>query len=845
MHNKFIGILLSALGAITLVSCQSSKATPTPLPTDLRTDLRAPAYPLVTVDPYFNAWSMTDKLYDDQARHWTEKPFPLIGALRVDGQTYRFMGKGELPLQTILTTAAEKAWEGRYTTHEPKGEWTLPDYDDSTWQVGQSAWATPNEPNRRTPWETKDIWVRRTFDLTEDLSAEEIYIHYSHDDIFELYVNGIKVVDTGYTWRYGIQEKLPAEAAATLKPGKNVITAHCHNRTGGGYVDFGLAYLMKGVSGFETAAEQISASVLPTQTIYTFKCGPVDLDLIFTSPLLMDDLDLLSRPVSYITYQVASSDGAEHDVQIYFEATPQWAAHDISQRVSYERISKNGLSYLKTGTIDQPILQKSGDDIRIDWGYFYVGAKDSDRSSLQFGEYFPAKQEFSDSGRISPTDSSKLSSNMQEAMTVLAYANNLGTIGDQKVSDFIMLGYDDIYSTQIFGENKKGYWTKRGKVTITDAFEQATKDYSSIMKRCNAFNRELMTEANNVGGKKYQELLSLVYRQAIAAHKLMEGSDGELIFPSKENNSNGSIGTVDLSYPSSPLFLLYNPDLAKGLINHIFYYSESGKWTKPFAAHDIGTYPLGNGQTYGGDMPVEESGNMLIMTAAIAVVEGNTEYAQKHWKTLSVWAAYLLEHGLDPDNQLNTDDFAGHSAHNANLSIKAIMGIASYSKLASMLGKQELADRYMSSAKEMAEKWQEMAFDGDHYRLTFDQPGTWSQKYNIVWDKLLGFDLFDPSILRTEMDYYLGLQNEFGLPLDSRATYTKTDWILWTATMTDDPQDFDALVDRVYTYADKTVSRVPISDFHDTISGERINFKARSVVGGYYMRLLREKLLHD
>ena len=363
------------------------------------------------------------------------------------------------------------------------------------------------------------------------------------------------------------------------------------------------------------------------------------------------------------------------------------------------------------------------------------------------------------------------------------------------------------------------------------------------MGRCAAFNDDLISDAKAAGGEKYAELCALVYRQAISAHKLCVGKDGDLLFPSKENHSNGSIGTVDLSYPSSPLFLYYNPELCKGLINHIFYYSESGRWTKPFAAHDIGTYPIGNGQTYGGDMPIEESGNMLILCAALAEVEGNADYADRHWQTLTTWADYLVDNGLDPENQLCTDDFAGHFTHNANLSIKAVMGIASYAKLAEMLGKSEEASRYMKTAREMALEWKTMAHDGDHYKLTFDKPDTWSQKYNLVWDKVLGFNIFDPEIARTEIAYYLTKQNEYGLPLDSRETYTKSDWIMWSACMAEDRADFNALTDPIWKYANETESRVPLSDWHETVTGRMINFKARSVVGGYYMKMLADRLL--
>ena len=795
----------------------------------IKNNLRAPAYPLITIDPYTSAWATTDNLYDGQVKHWTGKDFPLIGAIRVDGNIYRFMGVEKPPLKTIIPMSTAKEWIGKYSFKE-QDNWEKPDFKDSAWETGPAAFGTPEETNVKTLWETKDIWVRRDINVEENLSGKKVFLEYSHDDIFELYINGIRVVKTGYSWNKNVIIELSSDVVETLKPGVNVIAAHCHNRTGGALVDFGLLVEEEIKIHLAETAVQKSVDVQATQTHYVFECGNVELKLSFMAPLFLNDLNLVSRPVNYIHYEVNSLDNTAHDIQLYFEAAPNWAinmAHETNKGEGYE---KDGLLFLKTGSINQDILGKSGDDIRIDWGYFYLCGEVSN-SSIATGNPFQMRELFASSGKLSGDITSKENAN-------LAIVQSLGS--STSASGKIMAGFDDIYSIMYFGEKLRPYWNKDGNRTIEQEFADANLNFKKLKAQSNKFDSKLFKDATEAGGYEYAALCALAYRQAITAHKLVESPRGELLFLSKENNSNGSIGTVDVTYPSAPMFLHYNVELAKGLLNFIFYYSESGKWNKPFPAHDVGTYPLANGQTYGGDMPVEESGNMLIITAAIAKKEGNATYAEKHWDVLTTWADYLVEKGLDPENQLCTDDFAGHFAHNINLSAKAIMGIASYGYLAKLLNKPEIAEKYTSKAKEMAQEWIKMADDGTHFRLTFDKPETWSQKYNLVWDKILGLNIFPKEVAQKEIAYYLTKQNEYGLPLDSRKNYTKSDWIIWTATLSDNNETFGKFITPLYNFMNETEDRVPMSDWYNTDSKKHVGFKARSVVGGYFIKLLAD-----
>lgn len=789
---------------------------------------KAPAYPLITHDPYFSIWSTTDQLNASPTKHWTGTDHSLTGFLKVDGEIFQFMGADAPRYDQILPAGDEEHYQAKYTEEQPSAEWMTEGFDDRSWQSGAAPFGNIDGISK-TLWRSRNIWMRRTFDLkSTELSNPLLKLQY--DDDVNVYLNGELIYTAGCCAGKYLLLPMTDKMKSLLKKGRNVFAIHVVNTGGGALLDVGI--VKKAAPSKEQQsiklAQQKGVKVNATQTIYDFTCGKVELKLTFTSPLLIEDLDLVSRPISYIGAEVRANDGKSHQVLLSLGVSTDLATNTNAQEVSASAYASNGLTLLKAGTTEQAVLKKKGDDLRIDWGYLYVAAP----AGKQVHQYI--------SEQSKPFQVNATTQKTGKKLTLHTLVN-LGAVSSQTKTQVLMLGYDDLFSVQYFGQNLRPWWNPNGTEKIENLLGKAWKEYPSILQKCLTTNQTIRQEAQKVGGEAYATLCELAYRQSISGHKLLKSPSGEILFLSKENFSNGSINTVDVTYPSAPLFLAYNPELLKGMLNGIFYYSESGKWAKPFAAHDLGTYPLANGQTYGEDMPVEECGNMIILTAAICMAEGKVDYAKKHWATLSTWADYLSKEGFDPAEQLCTDDFAGHLARNVNLSAKAIVAMEAYAMLAKKIGDQKQYEKFDELCKGYVTKWQAMAEDGDHYALTFDKKGTWSQKYNLVWDKVLKLNYFPTAVFEKELKYYLGKQNEFGLPLDSRANYTKSDWIMWTAVLANKPQDFQALIRPISHFATHTSSRVPLSDWHDTKTGKQIGFQARSVVAGYFMKVLEEK----
>lgn len=601
--------------------------------------------------------------------------------------------------------------------------------------------------------------------------------------------------------------------------------------------------------------EQTGCVIRPMTTIYTFENELVSLELKFTSPLLLNDLDVLSRPITYISYRITPKDDQVHNIDIHFGFTGEFCVDRNDQEVFVNRTPHS--LYFSSGT--DRMLKRSGDGHRIEWGEFHVIAPDC-RARVSALRYYiqHLRERYSTQNEYNNTlgtlrDLGPGSYEMFEKVKVypdyptIAVRKSI-TLQKEAFSGYIAVGYNDIKSLQYFGENIEAYWRRNGD-TFDDIVTKAIREYDAVMDKVSVFEEDLLSKARGVSDQ-YADILSLSYRQTIAAHKLT-WHGGEIQFFSKENYSNGCIATVDVTYPSIPLFLLYAPELVEGMLNPVFKLVEKGLWDYPFAPHDVGTYPLANGQAYGftlmyaretdplvKQMPIEECGNMLLCVAAVCAAKKDTAYFSAHYPILKQWAAYLAEVGYDPEHQLCTDDFAGHLAHNCNLSLKAICALGSFAQMLHSVGKSEEAAAYRQLAENMALRWEKEALDDDHYKLAFDQNGTWSIKYNLVWDKLLKLNLFSKKVYDLELAYYKTKFRAYGLPLDSRSDYTKTDWQMWATVLFHDPAFTREVISRMWNFLRDTPDRVPFGDWIFTSAPKIRGFQARSVQGGLFINLL-------
>lgn len=625
------------------------------------------------------------------------------------------------------------------------------------------------------------------------------------------------------------------------------------------------------VKGYEPLT-QSAVAVTAFSTDYTFTCPQFTLSLRFISPLPPDNYEVLSCPVCYLEYKIIPKT-ALRSVKIALALHEKHCYHTLAGEVigSTFQFDKYELAFF--GLSRQFPMSHTGDSMAADWGYTYLAAQ----KAMFLGQ----------SGFDGFLSSGELSYSLDRSETKYIVGLDEYTDVTSPVSGKFLVAFDDICSIYYFGEFVRGYYFRDGK-TIFDAVADAFDSFGAVTAAADEFDRRLAADAGAIG-QDYLLITRAAVRQTMAAHKLVQTVSGELLFLSKECHSNGCIATVDITYPSMPMFLLYNPDLIAGMLRPIFTFARMPVWQFDFAPHDAGTFPYCLGQTYGmrgvgGDcwwlansirrergngeivshplfytypasadiyreerqMPLEECGNMLIVSALLLLSKSDKTIVTSNLDLLEKWCNYLINAGIVPANQLCTDDFDGHIDKNVNLSIKAITGIKAFALICNALGEpqrgktaDETAHRY---AKELTDKFKTrkclpLSFDGEN--------GSYSLKYNLAIDKVFNFGLFEPAFFEREFDYYLSRLTDFGVPLDHRSDITKSDWELFVCALTDDERKCDPIYARIAYYLKNSPSRVPFSDLYHCDDGEKREFQNRPVQGGVFMPLLKRRQLEQ
>jgi hypothetical protein len=608
------------------------------------------------------------------------------------------------------------------------------------------------------------------------------------------------------------------------------------------------------VEGFEQALRQTNVTVTPTRSVFQLEGGGIGLTVEFLSPVEPGDIRRQSIPLSYIVISAHSIDGKTHDVQIYADISGEWCSGDDTQEITWAPAQVPYTSgTLQAWTVElanqQPLTEQ---DQQAAWGTWTWATPATSNVTWQSGEDIVVRAQFVNNGVLANTNDTDYRA-IQDNWPVFGFAADFGTLGSKSAQMPLSLGIVRDPAVSYLGQNLSSLWTSYF-ATWQDMAAFFHGDLTAAQGRADALDAKITSEAIAAGGVDYAGLCALALRQAYGGTELVVGPDGSPWAFLKEISSDGNVSTVDVLFPASSAWIYADPGYLELLLTPVLTYAETGGWPEVFAPHDLGSaYPVAGGYPTGNseNMPMEESGNMIIMSTAYlqrTTSANASAFITKHYAILKQWADYLVANLPDPGFQNQTDDFAGEIAHSVNLALKGIIGVAAMAKIATMAGNTADASSFAASAKQFIAYWAAHAQDPSaaHLDLTYSGSdggnGTWGTTYNAFFDSLLGTGLVPESVKAEQAAFYPTVSNLFGLPLQVPHSYAKSDWALLTAAWLSDYPVSSQLISQVYLYANTTPSRVPFSDLYDTIAGDQVGFQARPVQGGMFALLaLKQK----
>ncbi|KAM6494692.1 protein of unknown function (DUF1793) domain containing protein [Amanita muscaria] len=600
-------------------------------------------------------------------------------------------------------------------------------------------------------------------------------------------------------------------------------------------------------------ATQKSFQFTASQSIFVLTAGPVDLTVTFLSPVEPNDLVQQSIPFSYMAVSVSPTDGSSHHVQIYSDISAEWVSGDNSLAANWST-SVGSIVTHKVQLQQQSIFAEINDHTQ--YGSAYYSILNTGNTTYQTAADAVARAQFITSGYLLNSQDTNFRP-INNNWPVFALARDLGqvTVATQPVVFTIGHLRDPAIDYIIEG----GQMQQRSVYSLSkypDADSMIAffiNDFENALSRARLFGAAVQRDAVAVS-TDYADVVALSVRQALGALEITisKTSDGswnssDVIVFLKEISSDGNVNTVDVIFPTWPILLYTNPALGKYLLEGLFRYQATGQYPNKWSVHDLGAhYPQASGHNDGKDepMPVEESGNMIIMALSYAQKTGDNSHLRHYYALLDQWTQFLITDSLIPANQISTDDFAGPLANQTNLAIKGIVGIKAMSEIARIVGDSAKSFNYSTIAANYVQQWYSFASSStnDHLTLSYGNSSSWGLSYNLYGDKLLKLNLFPGSVYDMQTAWYKTVAQPYGVPLDTRHTYTKSDWEIWTAAIMTNTQVRDLFIGSVRKWAADGLSSQPFGDWYETTNGQPEGFRARPVVGGHLGAPISAKL---
>jgi hypothetical protein len=538
-----------------------------------------------------------------------------------------------------------------------------------------------------------------------------------------------------------------------------------------------------------------------------------------------------------LTVHVSESRG--YDIQVYSDIDARWTGRASRSNRDFEEI--DGLAIYLLTVEDAPLYEEA-DDMAL-WGSAILASRPTRFTSLSAlsGSPEDVRRSFVEKGELSGDNSWKDGS-------VVALAHDLGEVTGGLSVNFVV-GYEREAAINYLGEAYTGYY-RAEYPTTSNAISFFLDDYPSALLESLKLDQELVTLSVVAGGPKYADILALSTRQAYGGIDLTipKGSlDTNVVLAFiKEISSDGNINTIDVIMPAFPIYYVMDPDYIRLLLEPVMKYLAAGRWRLPYTIHDLGShYPraIGHDDQKAEPMPIEECGNLLVLVAAYARATGDTNWTSQYTDIFQKYADYLVDNSIDIANQLSSNDAAGPLANETNLAIKAAVSLKAYGEMSGDKYYSRVGDDHANIFFQLG-----LGTDQDqtHFVLQYpDWPETWKIPYNLFPDVLLGLKTFPDAAYRMGSDFFASVRGEYGVPLDSRQDWAKSDWNMWLAG-TFEKSTRDEFVEDLWTFMTNGKHNWPFSDRyvatseHDNEPGVPILCRARPTVGGHFALLALE-----